>query len=924
MRIPRLPALMGLLLVVAACDPSGPDFGPPARMTPRALPSGLAVGDRIDSVTVTVEDADGVAVRGETVTWTPSAGAVDPAASTTDDDGRAATRWTLGTTAEDQSLTARAGDIEVTFRALPAAGPLSEITLDPAARTLESVGDTLGLTASGTDRYGNGAGMPGLAWSSSDPAVASVADGVVISHAEGAVDITASSGAVSGSARVVVDQVVVAIGVTPDAPVLIPGESRTLAAGAVDARGAPVDTSLAVAWTSSDETVAAVDGSGTLSAIGPGTATVTATAGALSGQATVEVRDAERPTISGITPALLAAGDTFTIGGTGFDADPSGNRVHVAGVEATVLAAAPTALSVEMPPPGSFPCLPTLDRDVVVSVAGLEVTRVHPVGGARQLTLAVGESAALFDDGVACNELALPGGYALTVFNASASPGASVAFRLRGTGAGAAAIGADRVRPRIVVPAAEPRLEPDPEAADHRRVLEASIRLVDRLAPPPRTDPPPATIAADVGDLATFRVPDLDATEGGCQAYEVVTARAVYAGTRAVIWEDTLAPVAGQMDASWDRIGTEYDQVMHPILLDDFGNPLAYQDQLDADGRIAMLFSKVVNDFERSVAGFVWAGDFYPPAQCQGSDRREIFYGTVPTSAAAGYDDGTVAAWAWGMRSTVMHEAKHLTAYATKFALGALQLEETGIEESTARLAEEHFSRALQGYGQFDNVGYQESIWCERRVLPGFPDCDPVPLIMGKHFSGINAYLKTPAALSPLGPVGEDESSYYGSGWQLLRWTVDQSGRPEAEFLKALIAETTVSGPANLANQAGRSLRDLLADYTLAIALDDHPSGLVPARPELTMPGWNTRDVFAGLHDDYAGTDVAPYYPTPWPLATTPLDPGDFDVQVEEVRGGGAAFFTLGGLAGPQLLELLSEAGGPASPFLGMAVVRVQ
>jgi uncharacterized protein YjdB len=917
------PLALILLVAVGACDPAAP--APPAGMTPGGLPPNLVVGDRIDAVTVTVEDADGRPVRGAEVAWSVSAGSVDPALSVTDDRGRATTSWTLGTVPGDQTLTARAGDVETSFVARPGPGPATEISLTPASRTLESIGDTLDIVAAGEDEYGNATILPGLSWSSSAPSVASVVDGRVIAHGEGRVTISAISGGASGSAEVVVDQVVVGLGLTPAAPIMVIGETWPLTADAIDARATPVDTTVTVTWSTSDDTVADVDDAGNVTAIGAGLATVTAVAGPLSADAVVDVRDAERPTITAISPAVLTAGDTATITGTGFSSNAALDHVSVAGMDAAVLSATPTRLSVQVAPPGSFPCMPTADLEVLVSVDGLEVRRDHPVGGARQLSLAVGEAATLFDHDVACNEVGVPGSYVLAVFNGASSPSTSSAFRLRGTGAGMAPLAADRVRPRIALPVETPALEPDPEAVAHHAVLEESLRLVERLGTPRYAPRPAATAAAAIGDLGTFRIPNLDDPSSACSDYATVTARVVYAGTHAIIWEDTLAPVAGQMDAKWDEIGSEYDDVMHPILLQYFGDPLALGESLDADGRIAMLFSEEVNDFDRSVAGFVWSGDFYPRTQCASSDSRELFYGVVPTSSATGYGDGTVEAWAWQMRSTVVHEAKHIAAYATKLALNATSLEDTGLEESTARIAEELYGRALQGYDQFDNVGYQASIWCERRVGANYPACDPVPLIMGKHYSSLNTYLKTPAALSPLGPATADESSYYGSGWQFVRWVVDQSGQDEAQFLSALVSETQRTGPANLVNQAGRPLRELLADYALAIAVDDHPSGMVPARAAHAMPGWNTRDIFEGLHDDYAGTDVAVFYPTPWPLATTSVDPGDFEVTVAEVRGGSAAFFTLSGTTGPQLLELLNESGsGSVSSFVGLAIVRVQ
>lgn len=921
-------AILGILtLALGGCDLFGPDNGPPAELDVARLGTALEVGEEVD-VSITVLDDAGEKLSGETVTFTASGdGSTDPATTTSDETGVASTAWTLGTTAGPQTLSIATGSIDTTLAVEVRAAALDRLDLDPVGDTLTALGDSLTLSVDGFDRYGNDVALAWTAWSSSDPAVASVTDGVVVAHGEGVVEITATSREVSGTSAITVDQVVVGIDLYPGAPVMVIGETLDVTVEAVDARGAAVDTALSLSWTSDNTAVATVSGSGVVTAQGNGITTVTATAGPFTGQATVDVRIGPRPSISDIQPALLGAGDTATISGADFGTDPSVVEVTVAGVATDLLTVTDGQLTVALPPPEAFPCAPTGDGDVVVDVDGLDTSAPHLVAGAAQHPLPVGSSVALTGGDVACNELTEPGTYVLSVFNASTSPVSTTGFQLRGSSADAATAG-DRVRPRIEAFARQPQPEPAPEADAHYRILEQNRRLVEELGGPGRrSGAVDARLAAEtVGELRTFRIPNLDESDI-CAGYIEVTARAVFVGDNGVIWEDTLAPLAGEMDARWNEIGAEYDNVMHQLLLDNFGDPLAFDDQLDGNGLFYMLFSEVVNDFEEAaVSGFVFSGDFYSRNLCAASDHGEIFYGRVATRAGDGYDSGRVGDWAWRMRSTVIHEVKHLTAYANKFDVNPSNpnLEEPGLEEATARLAEEFFGRALQGYGQAGNVTYDESIDCERRVGPANPVCDEVPVIMAKHYSGINEYMKTPALLSPFGRVDGEDFSFYGSGWQWVRWAVDHSGIAEPDFIKPLIREPTLTGPANLADKAGRTIPEMLADYTLALAIDDHPSGTVPDRAQLTLPSWDTRDIFQGLHDAYAGTSLASTYPTPWPLATQGLAGGAFQVDVPAVRGGAAALFELSGTTGAQLLELLSAAGGTAPQSLGLAIVRIQ
>lgn len=911
-----------VLLGLAACD-NGTDIGPPSQMENATVNGALVVGRSVQ-FSITVLDDQDRDVEGESVTWTASGGGtVSPSSTTTDADGVATTAWTLGTEAGTQTLTADAGEVNTEYSVQVAADVLDALMMAPTADTLTAIGDTLEIDVTATDAYGNDVTLPTLTWASTDPAVASVAGGVVIAHTQGTVDVTASGGGVTDTTAVTVDQVVVGVSMDPTSPMLVIGETVDMTATPVDARDVAVDTAVDFAWVSANPAVATVSDSGVVSAVAEGTTTINATHDTWVGQADVEVRDGTRPTITSITPDVLGVGDTTTIRGAGFGTDAGVVDVTVGGLSASVLTLTDTLLTAAMPGPGAFPCEPAGDREIVVSVDGLDASATHPVAGATRHTLDVGGSVVLLGGDVACNELAEQGTYVISVFNSSPSPTVSTAARLQGAASGAPAL----ARPRIEVSGQAPATEPDPELEGHLRMLERNRRLVQELGAPARRParPDDTPLAAEtVGDIRTFRIPDLDA-DNACASYDVVTARAVYSGTYGVVWEDTLAPLAGTMDATWDSVGVEYDTVMHQILLDYFGDPLAYDGQLDNNGLFYMLYSKTVNDYTTTaVNGFVFSGDFYTRDQgCASSDHGEIFYGRVPTQSGSDYSDGTVNGWRWRTRSTVIHEVKHLTAFANKFDAGASTLEEQGLEEATARLAEEFYGRALQGYGQGDNVTYQESLYCQRRPT-GAGGCPTgLPYIMGKHYGGVNDYLKTPALVSPFGQV-EDEYSFYGSGWQWVRWAIDQSGLPEADVIKPLIREPTLTGPANLADKVGdRSVAELLADYTLAFATDDAP-GFTPGRAALTMPSWDTRDIFQGLHDDYAGTSLESTYPTAWPLEPIALGGGSFQVDVNQIQGGGAAIFQLDGMSAAQLLQLLSTGGGAAPPSVGLSIVRIQ
>jgi hypothetical protein len=576
------------------------------------------------------------------------------------------------------------------------------------------------------------------------------------------------------------------------------------------------------------------------------------------------------------------------------------------------------------------------DKEAVVTVE--VIMPCDPTGDG--IALGVGESVVLTGSDVRCNELSAAGRYLISVFNASSSAANVTGFTFRGTPAGASGEAALAAVSHDPGPAGLRALDRATRAeTSHMRLLEANRRIAEELsARGPAMNqavsgsPEPAA-AVSAGDIRTFRIPNLDGNNY-CSDYISVTARAAYVGVKAVVWEDTLSPLKGTIDADWARLGQEVDQVMYPILVDYFGDPLIYNAARSGNGLVFMLFSRRVNNMEAAVAGFVFAGDFYPrgqdqhPQGCPSSDETEIFYARIPTlpgSEPVDDPDYTVPQFMWSMRSTVIHEIKHLAAYARKIwnvhgTSASPNFEETWLEEATARLSEEFYARALFGYGQGENVKYEDSVWCE--VRPHFPECAPYPAVMQKHFGNLNSYLKAPEQLTPLGSTGPGDASFYGSGWSLVRWAMDHSNTTEAAFSKAIVEEASLRGVANLVARTGHSFPEMLADWTLSLAVDDHPLGITPVRDRLTQPSWNLRGIYRGFNADF-GNNVGTRYPTAWPLATRNVS-GAFTVTSSGLRGGSGSIFDLSAPPGGQIVELQSATGGVPAATLGLSIVRIQ
>ena len=219
------------------------------------------------------------------------------------------------------------GAVEPVTPVTPPTPVPTTITVSPASATLQTLGETAQLAAEVRDQNGQAMANAAVAWTSSDPSVATVAaSGLVTAVANGAATVTATAGSASGTAAVTVDQVVASVAVHPAADTMPSlGDTLRLSAEALDANGNVVAGG-EFAWASSDTSVATVDASGLVTAVANGVATVTATAGSASGTAAVTVDQVVASVaVSPSADTLPSLGDTLRLSAEALDAN--GNAV---------------------------------------------------------------------------------------------------------------------------------------------------------------------------------------------------------------------------------------------------------------------------------------------------------------------------------------------------------------------------------------------------------------------------------------------------------------------------------------------------------------------------------------------------------------------------------------------------------------------
>jgi len=222
------------------------------------------------------------------------------------------------------TVTARSGTFSASTQitvtsANVCATPVS-IAVTPANPTVP-VNTTQQLVATGTNSDASTCDVTDLVtWSSSTIANATVsAGGLVKGVAAGSSTVTATLGSVAGSTSVTVTAPsITSISVTPDDMTLAIGVGQQYIASAIYSDGSIQDLVTGVTWTSSNTSVATIDGNGLATTLAAGSTNITATVGTFTDSSVITVVAAHLQSIT-LTPTnvTMAAGtqQQFTASG---------------------------------------------------------------------------------------------------------------------------------------------------------------------------------------------------------------------------------------------------------------------------------------------------------------------------------------------------------------------------------------------------------------------------------------------------------------------------------------------------------------------------------------------------------------------------------------------------------------------------------
>ncbi len=417
-----------------------------------------------------------------------------------------------------------------------------------------------------------------------------------------------------------------------------------------------------------------------------------------------------------------------------------------------------------------------------------------------------------------------------------------------------------------------------------------------------------ATPTPLVGQTLPLRVIDLAPSNPDLCANPLMRNGRVAAVTEhAILVEDVANPVYLN-EAEIARIAAEYDELVHPVSVENFGEPT----DIDGNGRVIIFMTSALNEVAARegggvTVGFTFALDLLPrrgsseALSCDASNEGEIFYLIAPDpggTLGVTVSKEAVFHFATGI---IVHELQHLINFGRRLYLvpDAQELEEVWLNEALSHMAEELVFYRATGLNPGADIGWN-TLTSSSALLEAYSR------FARDNISFYAEYLSDPAAESPLGKSqSDDDFATRGAGWAFLRYLADQVEEEEAVLFQRLV-NSPVAGVENLRHALGSDPMHYMHGWSVANFAEQLPSDRVERR--FTQPSWDFTSIFA---NEMGGS----------PLTTRALQPeGSLSLSL---RGGSASYVLL--RAAPDRHARLNtrQASAPLGEFRA-TVMRVE
>ena len=346
-----------------------------------------------------------------------------------------------------------------------------------------------------------------------------------------------------------------------------------------------------------------------------------------------------------------------------------------------------------------------------------------------------------------------------------------------------------------------------------RREFEGTLRQLERsIAPEVRAQPRPAVRpvayaegalnAPSVGSTRTFKVvAKLDGSR-----FAEVSARLRYVGDHLLLYVDTAGQ--GFTDDQYARLGTLFDRELYPLDIAAFGS----ESDLDANGRVVVLFTPVVNALSLAsecgqkgfVTGFFYSNDLL--LLNPNSNKGEIFYSFIPDAQAAYSCSHTADFVMRTLPGTFLHELQHMISFNQHVVARGGDSESPWLNEGLSHFAEELGSRYYEA-----RFPYPSGRTSPDQLFPDSASIFITPQLLNAY-----TYLNGTRAHSVTTYDGGGSIEDRGATWLFLRWLAEQKG----DAVIARLVQTSKTGVANIEEKSGEPFGILFGDFSMALYAD--------------------------------------------------------------------------------------------------------
>ncbi len=265
-------------------------------------------------------------------------------------------------------------------------------------------------------------------------------------------------------------------------------------------------------------------------------------------------------------------------------------------------------------------------------------------------------------------------------------------------------------------------------------------------------------------------------------SFTVVTGHLRYEGTHTLLYVDERTPLSILNDTEAADIGQAFDASIYGIDRNAFGN----ESDINGDGKVAILMTEEVNNLPEDpgsiILGFFLPNDLLPAYVNPGvTNGMEIFYTMVPDPAIGGVEwkERSIAS----IKSTLAHEFQHMIMF--------------------------NYRVLIYGSGYLGN--YMEELWMNEALSHIAEDLNDYD---ADNIARSNLFLDNPGN-TKLTFLDDDDLDNRGAVYLFLRYLGDRFG--EAVFRSLVQSRDT--GVENVEAATGTGFLELFADWSAALYL---------------------------------------------------------------------------------------------------------